>query len=118
MKIRLSLVAFATTVHAFRTVLGTVRVEGWIKAPDKASGFEASNLLGGLFGLDHAGGFSLDGTFTDFSFSFDVRPDFVPRAARFETRAELLDRVERTLKNASARLTRERNAKLAGFTEV
>ena len=118
MKIRLSPVAFATSIHAFRTVLGTVRVEGWIKAPDKASGFEASNLLGGLFGLDHAGGFSLDGTFTDFSFSFDVRPDFVPRAARFETRAELLDRVERTLKNASARLTRERNAKLAGFTEV
>lgn len=101
--------AVATNVTA-SPILGDVRVEGWIRADDMKSGLAACRLVAGLFGLEHAGGFSTDGTFTDFPFSFDVRPGLVPRVFRTESREELLARVERVLRGAGRRLSREREA--------
>jgi hypothetical protein len=106
---RVSPTATASTVTA-SPILGDVRIEGWIKADDMKSGLEACRLVAGLFDMDHAGGFSLDGTFTDFPFSVDVRPGLVPKTIRLEDRDELLDRVLRVLKGSARRLAREREA--------
>ena len=110
-RIDLSPTAFASTISA-DFILGDVRVEGWIKAESMESGLEACRLLGGLFDRETVGGFSLDGTFTDFPFSFDVRPDFLVRLLRHETKEELMARVRKVLEGAGRRLKRERNMRL------
>ena len=95
--------------------LGDVRIEGWIKAEDTKSGLHACTLIAGLFGLKHAGGFSSNGQFLDFPFCFEVFPASLPKHYRCETQDELLARVQKTLRFAGSRLTRERNKALAAL---
>lgn len=92
---------------------GYVRVTGWIQADSTQSGLAAGAFLGGLFGRKSSGGFSLDGTFMDFPFSFDVASEYI--SLRREDKDECLARVRKTLRNAQRNLTRCRNAKLKGL---
>lgn len=110
-KIQISPTAYANTVQA-EPCCGSVRVSGWICADNMESGLEAGRLFGGLFGHSSSGGFSMDGTFTDFPFSFDVVPTYDVRRGRMEQMDEILTRVEKVLRNAQRNLLVQRNKKL------
>jgi hypothetical protein len=108
LNIQLSPTAKATYVQS-EHCCGYVRVTGWIKADSQVSGLEAGALIGGLFGRKSSGGFSADGTFMDFPFSFDVAPEYLSNRGRMEDKDECLARVQKTLRNAQRNLTRVRN---------
>lgn len=109
--IQLSPTAKATYVQV-EHICGSVRITGWITAESTVSGLEAGALIGGLFGRASSGGFSSDGQFLDFPFSFDTRPEYLSQRGRMEDKNEHLSRVEKTLQNAQRNLTRARNAEL------
>lgn len=108
LNIQLSPTAKATYVQA-EHVCGYVRITGWIKAESTESGLEAGALIGGLFGRKSSGGFSTDGQFIDFPFSFDVSPEYDSKRGQMEDKGQHLSRIENTLSNAQRNLSRARN---------
>lgn len=82
---------------------GSIRVEGWIHAPNRTSGFAFSGRIGKALALkgtdtpDSLGGFCLNEEDTLFPFSFDVRPWYFRYATETldETQARILKAIRR-----------------------
>ena len=82
---------------------GSVRVQGWIAAPSKSVGFEASQTLGAYLGRKSVGGYCDARTETEavnFPFSFDMETEYVAPSYRREDMQEAIRRVTLTLQRA------------------
>jgi hypothetical protein len=78
-------------------------VQGWIAAPSKNAGFEASRSLGAQIGRQSVGGYCdarTEAEAVDFPFSFDVQREYVAPSYRRESIEEAVRRVTLSLQRA------------------
>lgn len=101
--LRIRVGAAMIKVGSIAPCCGTVRVEGWIDAPSKAIGFEASRTLGEHLNRNSVGGYCDERDelkAVSFPFSFDCRYECVAPSYRSENSEEAIARVLRTLNRA------------------
>lgn len=101
--LRIQIASSIIKVGKISPCCGSVRVEGWIDAPNKNEGFEASRTLGRYFGLKSASGYCDVRTETEgvsFPFCFDVESELVAPTYRREDMNESIKRVTVRLRRA------------------
>lgn len=96
-------------VSSVEPICGSVRVQGWISAPSRDEGFtfcglvaEALRKAAGRSEPQYLGGFCFDEKGpVHFPFSFDVEPGWNDKWLRGETKEELVERINRTMRKVA-----------------